>query len=362
MLLATVAKFNEACSWLAAKARADHAISKYDLQRDYYRDLRAMFGLGAQMAVRVIGQTFDAYKRDKTKCPKFRPHAAMPYDQRILTFKAADRVSILTVDGGRQVMPYVTGSYHAARLAAVRRQADLVLRKGRWYIYVTVEVPDGTPIKTEDWLGVDLGIRNLAVDSDGQAFSGAVVDAARDRIQTLRGALQAKGTKSAKNHLKRLSGREARFRSHTNHTISKRLVRKAQDTDRGIAMEDLHGIRDRVTVRRDQRARHGGWAFFQLRAFVTYKALLAGVRLAIVDPRNTSRTCPECGRCERGNRRSVAEFVCKSCGYAADADWVGAVNIARRARVNEPIVSIVKLGSRNHSEHLSSDQGQSSAL
>lgn len=340
-LLATLERFNAACDWLASKAFADRCADKIRLQRDHYASLRSMFGLSAQMAVRAISKVVEVYKRDKSRCPTFKPHGAMPYDPRILSFKALDRVSILTLSG-RTVIPFVAGDYHRATLHAAKGQCDLVLRKGRWYLYVTVELPDGSPIKPVGWLGVDLGIRNLATDSDGDVHSGADVERVRTRIFELRRDLQACGTKSARRHLRRLAGKEARFRSNTNHVISKQLVQKARDTERGIAMEDLHGIRERTTVRRAQRAQHGSWAFFQLRSYVAYKAQRAGVPMVLVDPRNTSRTCPACGHCEAANRPSQAEFRCKSCGFERHADVVAATNIARRARVNVPIVSSVE--------------------
>ena len=329
-LLATMERFNEACDWLAAEAFAARSADKLALQRSHYRALRERFDLSSQMAVRCISKVCEVYKRDKSKRPAFEPHGAVPYDPRILSFKAADRVSLLTLDG-RILVPFVAGEYHRARLEGVRGQADLVLRRGRWYLYVTVEVPDGSPVKPTAFLGVDLGIRNLATDSDGERHSGDAVEAVRVRLLARRGVLQQIGTRSAHRKLQKLGRRETTFRSITNHTISKALVRKARDTGRGLALEDLSGIRDRVTVRKSQRAKHGGWAFFQMRAFVTYKARLAGVPLVLVDPRNTSRTCTKCGHCEKANRRSQAEFECKSCGFAAHADRVAAVNIARRA-------------------------------
>mgnify|MGYP001014053669 CR=1 FL=1 len=162
----------------------------------------------------------------------------------------------------------------------------------------------------------------------------------------MRQALQAKGTRSAKRHLKRLAGMEARFRRNTNHVISKRIVTKAEGTARAIALEDLKGIRDRVTVRKGQRARHGSWAFHQLRAFIEYKAERAGVPVIAVDPRNTSRTCPklDCGHCDKHNRPSQAEFRCVACGFVSHADHVGAVNVGRRGEVTRPIVSRVDAG------------------
>ena len=361
-LLATMRRVNEACSWLAERAFEAKSADKIALQRAHYRDLRDLFGLSAQHAVRAISKVCEVYRRDKSKRCAFKPLGAIAYDQRLYTFKnGLDRVSLLALDG-RIVVPCAIGDYHRARLDGARGQADLVYRKGKFYLFVTVDVPDGSPIDPEGWLGVDLGIRNLAVDSDGQVHSGEQTLALRARVAKLRAGLQSCGSKSAKRHLRKLRRREQGFHSHTNHVISKSIVRKAKDTGRGIAVEDLSGIRDRVTVRKAQRAMLHSWSFFQLRAFLTYKATLAGVALVAVDPRNTSRSCPECGNIDKANRRSQAEFVCTGCGFAAHADHVGARNIASRAKVNRPIGSAVRLGI----EHVLSSpqlcQIQSSAL
>ncbi len=361
-LLATMVRVNEACAWLVERAFALQTADKIRLQKLYYRELRDRFGLSAQHVVRLLSKVCEAYKRDRSKLPRFKPHGAIPYDQRLYSFKnGLDRVSLLALDG-RVVVPCAIGEYHCARLKGVRGQADLVYRNGKLFLFVTVEVPDGSPVEPTEFLGVDLGIRNLATDSDGACHSGNAVEAMRVRILDLRTALQFCGTKSAKRHLKRLANLEARFRAHTNHVLSKGLVAKAQDTARGIALEDLKGIRDRVTVQKSQRARHGGWSFHQLRAFVTYKCQLAGVRLVLVDPRNTSRTCPECEYCDKANRRSQSEFVCKSCGFAQHADVVGARNIARRADVIRPTVPVVEAGNRDPHRMPRRDQEQDLSL
>ncbi len=338
-LLATMAKVNEACNWLAEKAFELKSADKIRLQKLHYAELRSRFGLGAQHAVRAISKVCEVYKRDRSKLPKFKPHGAIAFDQRTYTFKnGLDRVSLACLDG-RVIVPTVIGPYFRARLEAKRGQADLVYRKGKLYLYVTVDVPDGSPIDPEGYLGVDLGIRNLATDSDGEHFSGAQVEAVRQRYHSLRRRLQAAGTKSARRHLKRMSGKEARFRQIENHHISKRIVSKAKGTGRGIAMEDLQGIRDRVTVRKGQRAQRMSWAFYQMRAFVAYKALAAGVPLVIVDPRNTSRTCLACGHIDKASRKSQSDFRCTACGFEAHADVVGARNISLRAAVNRPMAS-----------------------
>src|SRR6202048_5427553 len=99
---------------------------------------------------------------------------------------------------------------------------------------------------------------NLATDSEGETFSGEAVEKNRKRHHALRQRLQKRGTRSAKRHLKKLSGREARFKRNTNHVISKRIVAKAKANGQTIAIEELRHIRQRTerTVRHSQRARH----------------------------------------------------------------------------------------------------------
>ncbi|MDO9713998.1 winged helix-turn-helix domain-containing protein, partial [Paracraurococcus lichenis] len=236
---------------------------------------------GVRLAVRTVGTYLArwgftaqkplrrAYEQDPAVglLPKIRPHGAIVYDQRILSWKGPDRVSILTL-GGREVMPWVAGAYQQARLAFPRGQADLVYRDGQFFLFVTVDVGDVPPGDPEGFLGVDLGRKNIAVDSDGDGFSGAHIANLRNRHARLRTKLQKKGTQSAKRLLRQRRAKERRFAADVNHRISKALVRKAKDTGRGIAFEDLKGIRERTTVRKAERRAHHSWAFAQLRSFV----------------------------------------------------------------------------------------------
>jgi len=337
-LLQTLERFNEAADWIADVAFENRTASKYKLQKLIYHDVRERFGLSAQMTVRCISKVCEVYKRDKSKKPAFRKHGAMIYDERLMSFKGLHRVSLLTL-GGRELIPVRLGDYQEARVDHRRGQADLIYQNGTFYLALTVDAPEPEPDDPTGTLGVDFGIVNLATDSDGEAHTGEDVERARIGYARIRRKLQAAGTKSAKRHLKRLSGREARLRKDTNHVISKKLVGKAKATNRAIALEDLRHSRKRATVRKSQRSRHESWSYHQLRFFVEYKALLAGVRLYLVDPRNTSNTCSMCGHCEKTNRRSQAEFLCKSCGHVAPADVNAAVNIAARGEVMRPIAA-----------------------
>lgn len=338
-LLDTLHTFNEACNYAAEIAYTTRTSNKFELQKLVYAPLRLQYHLPAQMAIRAISKTVEAYKRDKSIKPMFRPEGAMVYDPRIMSFKDWEQVSLLTLQG-RVLVPFRFGAYQQARLEAIRGQADLLYRDGRFYLAVTLDVPEPAPDEPQGTLGVDLGIVNLATDSDGQTFSGGQIERTRKKMLALRSALQAKGTKSAKRHLKKLGRRESRFHRHVNHRIAKHLVQKARNTNRGIALEDLRHIRQRTdrTVRHSQRHRHASWSFSQLRAFISYKAAMMGVCLHLVDPRHTSQTCSQCGHCERANRPDRDHFRCKQCGYEAPADYNGAKNISR-ANVKTPIVA-----------------------
>lgn len=338
LLYATLERSNAACNYISERAWAEQRFGRVPVHHLTYSAVRADFDLTAQLAVRCIGKVVDAYKLDKKTKRQFRKLGAVPYDSRILNFRLADSAVSIWLLGGRQTIPFVTGAHQLALLQYQRGESDLVHRKGAFYLYTTCDVPDEAPIDPEGWLGVDLGIANIATDSDGEMHQGTGIERVRFRSRRLRQRLQAAQTDSARRHLKKLAGREQRFATDTNHTISKRIVEKAQGTTRGIALEDLTHIRERVTARKARRATLHSWSFSQLRSFIEYKAALAGVPVVAVDPRNTSRTCPACGCIDKRNRPDQSTFSCVECGCVGHADHFAAVEISRRAAVNRPIV------------------------
>ncbi len=339
ILLETMEVANAACNAISEYAWETKTFTAFKLHSALYHETRQRFPLSAQVVVRCLGKVADTYKSDKKRQHEFRSRGAVVYDSRILKyFTGRQEVSIWTLNG-RERIPYSIGGPHAKMLLAQRGESDLVYRRGMFFLLATCDVPEDHGALVDDVLGIDLGIVEIATDSTGESFNGSLVESKRQWYAERRTVLQSVGTPSARRHLKRLAGKEKRFRADVNHGISKHLVKKAKDTGRAIALEDLSGIRDRVTVRKAQRARRHRWSFFQLRAFLSYKAILAGVPVVLVDPRNTSRTCHQCGHCEKRNRKSQSEFVCRSCGHSVHADFNAACNIAARAVVNLPMVS-----------------------
>jgi IS605 OrfB family transposase len=344
-LLRTLEQANAACNYISQVAWDTRTFKKFDLQKLVYRDVREQFDLSAQVTVRMLAKVGDAYKLDKQTQRTFKPHGSIAYDDRILSYQPdKGTVNIWTLEG-RQRIPFVCGERQRELLQFRQGESDLVLVNDVFYLLAVCDIEEPTPNEVEGILGVDLGISNIASDSDGEHHSGEQVEQTRQRYDGLRQRLQRRGSKSAKRHLKKLRKRQARFQKDTNHRISKALVAKAKDTNRGIALEDLTDIRERTRLRKTQRARHSNWAFAQLRQFISYKARLAGVPVCIVDAAYTSQRCSVCGHTERANRPTQAHFCCVSCGHTASADTNAAINISRAA-VIPPIVSEAALPSR----------------
>jgi putative transposase len=335
----TLERANAACNYLSQRAWEAQTFRRYTLQNLTYCDTRQRFDLSAQMVIRCLAKVADAFTLDRQTKHTFRPLGSIAYDDRILSwYTETGTVSIWTV-AGRQYMPYGAGERQRYLLQFRQGETDLVLFNGMFFLLAVCDIPDPDEQDVGGALGVDLGVTNIAADSDGTIHTSEPIERNRQRMQQLRSALQARGTLSAKRHLRNLSGRQQRFQRDINHQISKRLVETAARTHRAIALEDLTHIRTRTRVNgRDQRARHSNWAFDQLRSFITYKARLAGIPVILVDPAYTSQRCAECGYIGHANRRTQYRFLCCACGHADHADVNAAKNIAWAAAI-PPIVS-----------------------
>jgi putative transposase len=332
-LLDTLCAANRACEWISERAWHDNEFGQYNIHKKYYTRIRTKFKLSAQMAVRAIAKVADSYKSQQGAKCDFKLDGAIAYDSRILSWNIKNKtVSIWTLKG-RQTIRFVVGERQYELLKSQQGESDLILHRGNWYLAATCNVEEPSLCDVDDFLGVDCGITNIAVDSDGNVYSGAEVKKIRRKRRFLRSKLQRKHTTSAYRKLKKTAGKEYRFATYVNHVVSKQIVATAKGTNRGIAIEDLKGIHDRITVRpKQQRIDFGNWAFAQLREFLEYKAKLAGVVLVAINPRYTSCECSKCHYISKSNRLDQATFRCGNCGYRANADVNAAMNLRIRSQ------------------------------
>ena len=347
----TLRTVNDAANWVSEVAFEHGVPREYELRKHTYAELKTR-GLGAQAAQHVIKKVRDSYttrtaniragnlgrhgsrrrRKAEYKPITFRPEAAQPYDDRCLSWQYDQRtVSIWTVDGRVKNVSFVCSPDALKMLQAHRRgESDLIARDGVFYLAATCDVPEAEPYEPDRFIGVDLGIENIATASTGYRAAGRALNRYRKRQLALRAKLQKKRTKSAKRRLKDRARKEARHAANTNHIISKTIVTEAERTGCGLSLEDLKGIRSRVRLRKPQRVALHSWAFAQLGAFIVYKAKRAGVPLVLVDPAYTSQTCAQCGHVDKRNRVDQGLFICRGCGVVAHADRNASHNIATR--------------------------------
>jgi len=295
------------------------------------------------MAQHVIKKVADAYNSGKKEHRKgaaprsFRWQSAQPFDARNLSFQlGTGTVSIATTAGRCKNVPFKCSPEQLLSLQSTNKigESDLIYRGGALYLYCTIDVDEAECNQAVGgWVGVDLGIVNIATSSMGHRYSGKHRNHVRNRNLRLRRKLQKKGTKSAHRLLSKRSGVEARFSKDVNHCISKQIVAEAQRTGRGIALEDLVGIRERVRSRKPQRAALHSWSFAQLGSFIVYKAKRVGVPVVFIDPAYTSQQCFSCKHIDKRNRKTQSDFCCTGCGFVDHADRNASNNIAHRGEV-----------------------------
>jgi len=315
-------------------------------KRTYYPLRTAYPDLPSQLVVSARMKATEAVKSALTHQRKGRkasqPHATLcpvRYDVRSYWVKWDRLTCSLATVAGRVELAFVVPPHAAKYTLGKVASADLVYRKGKFRLHVVVDVPNPNIVSTADVVGVDLGIVRPAVTSDNHFFGQRRWKELENRIFRLRRKLQGKGTKSAKRHLRKLSGKLLRQRRDHDHLLSRRIV---DHTPAGgtIVVENLTHIRARVKQRHGQQSRRlHSWSFAQLRSFLDYKGEARGQRVVAVDPRHTSQTCSRCDYTAKSNRKSQGAFCCGQCGYQLNADLNGARNIR-----DKYVVQLASLG------------------
>jgi putative transposase len=277
-ILQTTLEQHTACfNEVAAYGFAHHEKNGIELHKDTYYQLRAQFpSLGAQLVCAARVKATEAVASALTRLKHGRtvhhaPHSVMcpiRYDARSYWVKWEHmHCSVLTVAGRLQI-PFSVPKHAQNYIGHRTCSADLCSRRGHFMLHVVVDVPSPDISQTPDVIGVDLGETRPAVLSTRVFLGERRWKEQERRLFRLQRRLQARGTKSAKRHLKKLSGKRLRQRRDHDHVISKRIV---QHTPKGatLVFENLKDIRHTAKRRKKNTAasrRFHSWSFAQLLA------------------------------------------------------------------------------------------------
>jgi putative transposase len=348
--------FNAVCTlgWrlgLSNTIKLHHAIY-YPLKADYPQLVSDLHIQARVKASEALKSALTLRKRGRTVSQPRATACSVRYNRHTLRLDwQAQRVR-LSLIGGRETIGFRLPKYAARYAGYPTATADLIYRNRRWWLHLVVTLPKPEIAATGQVVGIDLGLTCPAVTSSNRFLGKRSWKAVEGRLFHLKRALQKKGSRSARRHLKRVRHKQARFRRDCDHQLSRQLV-GAAEAGATLVLENLSGIRGRIKARRKTttKRRLHSWSFAQLRAFIEYKAEERGCMVVAVAPQHTSQRCSCCGHTARNNRRSRALFVCRVCGFSLHADLNGARNIAAKYRVeggraafdglpvNQPIVS-----------------------
>jgi putative transposase len=252
-----------------------------------------------------------------------RRHVTLPRLGTIKTHESTRKLQRRIADGRARILS-----------ATVRVEA------GRWLVSFAVEVQraERAPARPDAVLGVDLGVKTLAVFSDGRpaVANPKHYDTARRKLARLsRAASRKQGPdrrtgRQASNRWRRANA--ARNRVHhrvTNlrrdaiHKLTTALAREYGN----VVVEDLN-VAGMVKNRRLARAVADA-GFGEIRRQLAYKTTWNGGTLSVTDrwfP--SSKTCSGCGAVKAKLRLSERLFVCTTCGLVLDRDENAAINLA----------------------------------
>jgi putative transposase len=242
--------------------------------------------------------------------------------------------TLKTHESTRKLHRRIAGGTATVRSATLKHEA------GRWFCSFTVEVQrtGSVPTRPDAVIGVDLGIKTLAVFSDGRPAAGNPrhYDTARRKLARLsrtvsrrRGPDRRTGQRPSNRWQRadakrnRVHHRTVNLRRDAIHQLTTGLAREYGM----VVVEDLNVsglVRNRGLARAVSDA-----GFGEIRRQLTYKTTWNGGRLHVADrwfP--SSKTCSGCGTVKPKLSLRVRTYVCEHCGLVLDRDTNAALNLA----------------------------------
>jgi putative transposase len=225
----------------------------------------------------------------------------------------------------------------AAKNVTISRTSD------KWFVSIQTEFEVEQPVnESTSQEGIDLGVVRFATSSDGSFVEP--LNALKKRAARLRRYQRMMSRKQKfSNNWKKAKARIAKLhqdvansrkdflhklttdqaKTHSLICIENLKVGNMSRSASGTLAEPGSNVKQKTGLNRSIRDQ--GWS--EYRRMLEYKSRWAGGYVIAVPAMNTSRRCPSCDRVSKNNRKTQANFVCVECGFAANADYVAALNI-----------------------------------
>jgi len=328
--------FNLACIIAVGLKNVKKKLSIIDLHREFYRkgrekfpELPSQYLIRAEQSAKSALKSIKSNKHKNAKTPE-KTKLSVQLDKRIYSIKGES--IFITAIGGKRVeckikfYPKLTEMFQRYEM----RDPLIFSRDGKLFLSIPFRPPQLTPIENTA-IGIDLGMRFMAVTSEGKGIKGTEFNKNKRRIRHNKRQLQSKGTKSARRHLKKLRKKEANYSKNYIHHVANELLKTDSNT---IILEDLAKLKKKKHKKQNKN-RISQIPFYLLRHTIEYKAGLVGKQVVMVSPFNTSKD--DYRGIKSGDRKGRRYYTVD--GLIFDADLQAAITIA--TRYGKPPISFV---------------------
>jgi IS605 OrfB family transposase len=264
-------------------------------------------------------------KRSKS-VPIKKKHSSIRYDVR--TFSLRNQQLTLSSTNKRiktivSLYPYIENYFKNWKLLKTG-----YLSKVEKHFYFTFLFESGKTKETKgtETVGLDRGIINVIATSEEELVSGKPLRKNKRKYLHLRRKVQAKGTRSAKRFLKRISRKEKRFSLDFLHSLSKQLVKN--ENVKTYVLENLSRFKPKKYNKKSNKI-VSNWGFKQFETLLKYKAEQKGIEIKFVDPMYTSQICSGCQN-QNKESRNKGMYRCDQCKLKIHSDINAAINIKNR--------------------------------
>ncbi|ADB57831.1 RNA-guided endonuclease InsQ/TnpB family protein [Archaeoglobus profundus] len=312
--------------------RTLHEIAYKELRQKYRNLYSNSLQDAMNWAIQIVKTEL---KLNPNKKPEFK---TLMISFKNVDFKFENNGFVIPLNGKRVYVPvYVPKKYYKWLVNGKFGRLYFKEEDGEIYAYLTVKVEDKPVYEPKSWFGVDLGVHNLAVVADERGrkilrFDGEIVNRYKELLEKERARRQKRQMKEFNNKEHKYGCKHRSFSRYVNHVVSKEIVRKAKEYKACIVLEKLRGVKRRG-ARKPKRVRKllHRWSYHDLIQKIKYKAKLEGVPVIEISPRNTSKTCSNCGFVYK-RFKDQRLFHCPKCGIIIDRDLNASINIARKGR------------------------------
>ncbi|MFX0204483.1 MAG: RNA-guided endonuclease InsQ/TnpB family protein [Candidatus Hodarchaeota archaeon] len=355
--MGTIEIYNKVVQYVIDIGWSKRTFNRNKLPTETFQEVRCKYPkLESSLVQCARDMASDMLKRERFRHnkPVKKVLSGIRYNQRTYTpFLETGEISVITLRGRKRyqlVIPRYFQQYvERGRITSL----TLCYNKKRKKIiaHLIVELP-GIPVeKPTSFLGVDQGIKRIAVCSNNTFYPTKHILAVKWKYQPLRKSLQSKGARSAKRKLKVISGRERRFMTDQNRKIAKWLCNIPFNC---FVLENIRGLKNynkkKKKISKTLRRKFGNWLYYQLEQFIIQRAETVGKTVLFVNPRFTSQRCSQCGYIVKKNHTSQSEFFCQECFFELNADFNAARNLSNfgkakigGASVNSPNVAVLPM-------------------